>query len=84
MNSGKSRASLMWVVAAYLIYISYDLFDHRQDTDTTMSPAARYLFIGLFVLAAAAIAVYGFRIWKDSKKGTDDPPDQQDDSGMKE
>ena len=74
----------MWVVAAYLIYISYDLFDHRQDTDTTMSPAARYLFIGLFVLAAVAIAVYGFRVWKDSKKDQPDPPQKQDDSSMKE
>ena len=33
-----------------------------------MTPFMRWLFIGLFVIAAAGIGVYAFRVWKDGGK----------------
>lgn len=68
MNNGKSRAGLLAVAAGYLLYLSWELFDHRGDTETTMTPFMRWLFIGLFVIAAAGIGVYAFRVWKDGGK----------------
>ena len=64
MNNGKSRAGLLAVAAGYLLYLSWELFDHRGDTETTMTPFMRWLFIGLFVAAAAGIGVYAFHVWK--------------------
>ena len=66
MNNGKTRASLLGLVAAYLLYLSYELFAARADTNTTMTPAARTLFIILFVLAAVALAVYAVHVWRHS------------------
>ena len=68
LNNGKSRAGLLAVAAGYLLYLSWQLFDHRGDTKTTMTPFMRYLFIALFVIAAAGIGVYAFRVWKDAGK----------------
>ena len=66
MNSGKSRATLLGVVGAYVLYLAYQLFEGRDQTDTTMSPGARYAFIALFVLCGLAVLVYALRVWKKS------------------
>ena len=68
LRNGKSRAGLLAAAAGYLLYLSWQLFDHRGDTDTTMTPFVRWLFIAFFVIAAAAIGIYAFRVWKAGAK----------------
>ena len=83
MNNGKTRASLMGIVAAYLLYTAYELFQGRNDPETTMTPAAMILFITLFVGAAVALAIYAYRLWKRSAKEDPDPPQQEDRDSLK-
>ena len=77
MNQQKTRSSLYGIVAAYLLYIAYGLFRDRNSADTTMTPAARILFIALFVLAAGALLVYAWRTWKQGSKEEDQPPEDK-------
>ena len=80
MNNGKSRAGLLAVAAGYLLYLSWQLFEHRGDTETTMTPFMRYLFIAFFVIAAAGVGVYAFRVWK---AGAKEEKQKQDDEALK-
>ena len=68
MNNGKTRSSLMGIVAFYLLYISYQLFQGRNDPESTMSPVVTILFIIFFVCAAAGVLIYAFKLWKKSEK----------------
>ena len=83
LNNGKTRASLFGLVALYLLYISYQLFQGRNETDTTMTPAARYLFIALFVIASVLVLIYAWRTWKHSKQEDDAPPQEDDKTSLK-
>ncbi len=83
MNNGKNRASLLGVVAVYLLYLSYELFQGRNDPNTTMAPVARILFIALFVISAAGILVYAVHVWRDSKRDDDRQPPRDDQNSMK-
>ena len=67
----------MGIAAMYLLYISYELFQGREDTNTTMTPAARILFIALFVVSAIALLWYTVHIWRQSAKedGQEQPKD---------
>ena len=80
MNNKKSRAGLLAVAAGYLLYLSWQLFEHRGHTDTTMTPFMRWLFISFFVIAAAGIGVYAFRVWK---AGGKEEERKQDDEAIK-
>ena len=80
MNNKKSRAGLLAVAAGYLLYLSWQLFEHRGDTDTTMTPFMRWLFISFFVIAAAGIGAYAFRVWK---AGGKEEERKQDDEAIK-
>ena len=82
MNQGKNRATLMGVVAAYLLYLAYGLLQDRTDPDTTMSPFARFGFIALFVIAAAAIGYYAVTLWRKSGNTREAPP-KDDEDGIK-
>ena len=64
MTSGKNRSTLFGVVGGYLIYLAYGLFRDRADTDTTMSPGMRALFIALFAVIGLALIVYAVILWK--------------------
>ena len=64
MNNGKTRASLLGIVGGYLLYTAYELYRDWGNPDTTMTTAARIVFIVLFVLAGAALLVYAVRVWK--------------------
>lgn len=64
MNGKKTRASLFVLVAAYLIYLCYGLFQGRLDASTTMSSWVRYASIGVFMVSAVVLAVYAFCLWK--------------------
>ena len=79
LYNGKVRSTLLGVVGAYLCYIAYQLFEGRAETDTSMTPAARYVFIALFVIAGAAIMVYAVVIWKRGLKEDEEQTKRKDD-----
>lgn len=84
MNNGKTRSSLLGVVGAYLLYTAYQLFEARGDTNTTMTPAVRILFIVFFVAAGAALLVYAVRVWKNSdKEQKEEEKERQDETSLK-
>ena len=83
LNSEKNRASLVAVVAAYLLYLAYQLFEARLDTDTTMTPTVRFLCIGLFVLAAIGLFVYAIHTWRHSTQEEEDEQRKRDEHTMK-
>ena len=83
MNNGKTRASLLGIAGLYLLYISYELFQGRHETETTMTPLVRWLFIALFVIAAAFVLAYAWRIWKRSKQEDENPPSRDDRDSLK-
>ena len=66
------------MAGGYLVYLAYGLFRDRAQTDTTMSPAARILFIALFALAGAALVIYALVLWLRSCK-EEDGQDRRDD-----
>ena len=78
MNREKTRSTLIGIVGAYLVYTAYQLFQGREDPQTTMSPAVMILFIALFVLAGAALVVYAVRLWLRAGKDGDDSRDDGD------
>ena len=75
LNSKKTRASLFGIAAFYLLYLAYGLFKDRRQTDTSMSPAARILFIAFFMLAAIALIVYAVREWLKADREEKHPPE---------
>lgn len=54
----------MAVVAAYLIYIAWELFQGRNASDTSMAPWVAVLFAALFVGAAGGLLVLAWKLWK--------------------
>ena len=80
MNAAKTRASLYIVVAGYLLYQAYGLYQGRNDPDTTMSPAVMVLFIALFVLAALGLAVFAVYTWRQSAR---EDKERQDENNLK-
>ena len=83
MNNGKTRSSLIGIVGAYLLYIAYELFQGRAETDTTMTPAARIFFIALFVLAGIGLLVYAVFMWRRSAKDEEEQKRKQDENALK-
>ena len=83
MNKGKTRSSLLGLAGAYLLYIAYGLYKDKGNADTTMSPAARILFIVLFAAAAAAILVYALLLWRRSDREDKSGDSGRNDSVMK-
>ena len=79
MNNGKTRSSLMAIVAAYLLYTAYELYQGRGNPDTTMTAPVMYLFIALFALAAAGLLVYAWRLWRQSGKQEEEKPPASED-----
>ena len=54
----------MGIVGGYLIYTAWQLFQGRNDPDTTMTIGIMILFMALFVIAGAALMVYAVILWK--------------------
>ena len=67
LNNDKTRSTLFGVIAAYFLYLCYGLFRDRHDTNTTMTPMIRWLFLILFAVAAVWLGLYALRIWKQSE-----------------
>ena len=68
MNKASIRSGLFAVVAVYMMKIAYDLYKARTDTDTTMTPAARTVFIVFFALAGIVLLVSAAVIWHRGRK----------------
>ena len=83
MNGTKARSGLIGVAGGYLLYIAYQLFRDRGDPNTTMTPAARIVFIVLFVLSGAAMLVYAWRLWKQSLKEEEEKQASDGGDGLK-
>ncbi|MBR3107562.1 MAG: hypothetical protein IKH30_10320 [Clostridia bacterium] len=83
MNSGKTRSTLLGVVGAYLVYLAYQLFEGRAETDTAMTPAARIVFIVFFALAGAAVMVYAVIVWRKSMKEEEQEKPKEDENTLK-
>lgn len=83
MNSEKTRASLFAIVAAYLLHLAYELFQSRLDPDTTMTPVLRYLFIGIFALAAIGLIVFAIHTWRHSTQEEEEDQRKRDEHTMK-
>lgn len=72
----------MAIVAAYLLHLAYQLFQGRNDPNTTMAPAVVYLFVALFALAAAGLIVYAWRLWKSAPK-EEEPSREENENSLK-
>ena len=64
MNGEKTRSCLMGIVGGYLIYTAWQLYQGRNDPDTTMTIGIMILFMALFVIAGIALMVYAVLLWK--------------------
>ena len=64
MNKRGARSGLYGIVAAFLLFTAYDLFKARNDTETTMTPAIRIVFIIFFAIAGIALICYAAWYWK--------------------
>ena len=81
MDFRKARPAIIGAAALYLLYIAYELFEGRSNPETDMSLPLRYVFIGFFVLAAAALVVYAYRLWaaqrRQDREGQEKPPEDE-------
>ena len=82
MNA-KTRSSLLALAAAYLLYLAHGLYQDRADPAATMAPTLRWLFIAVFALAAIAILVYAFLLWRRSEKEEKEKTDWEDENRLK-
>ena len=80
MNSGKTRSSLIGIVGCYLIYTAYQLYQGRNDPESTMPLAVMILFIVLFVGAGLALIVLAWRIWRRGEQEEEQRPKENENS----
>ena len=80
MRKRGARSGLYGVVAAFLLFTAYDLFKNRNETDTTMTPAIRTVFIIFFAVAGLGLIVYAWWHWRNHEK---DQKDDEDDNNLK-
>ena len=74
LNKEKTRSSLLGLVEFYLLYLAYELYQGRNDPNTTMTEGMAILFTVMFILAAAGLLIYAFREWKRSGQQEEEPP----------
>lgn len=76
MNN-KSRASFLALAAFYLLYLAYQLFEGREAPDAGMSLPVCWLFIVIFVLSAAGVLYYAWRMWQQAKKQDEEATEEE-------
>lgn len=59
-----TRATLRALVAGYLAYLAWQIYQGVRSGESTMNPTVGYLAAGFFLLAAVAFAVYLVRHWR--------------------
>ena len=64
MNGEKTRSCLMGIVGGYLIYTAWQLYQGRNDPETTMTIGIMILFMALFIAAGVALMAYAVVLWK--------------------
>ncbi len=74
------RLSMIAVVAGYMLYTAYQLFDNRNDPDSGMSMGVLILFVAFFSLAGIGLFAYAFYLWK---KGKQEEKNNDEREGMK-
>ncbi len=81
MNNPKTRASLLGVVAVYLLFSAYKIYEGRMDPGNNAAPAVMILIAVLFALMAAALLVYAWRSWlrADREERENRPPEEKED-----
>lgn len=68
----KARPVLLGGAAIYMVYTAYSLFKERSDPESSMPVWMICLFSAVFVLAAVAIALYAYKLWKIQKKSDEE------------
>ena len=71
-------AAIRAVVAGYLAYLAWQIVKGVRSGESTMTPAVGYAIAALFVLAAAAFAVYLIRRWKKEVEAARLPADREE------
>ena len=64
MNRPKNRSYLMGVVGGYLLYLAWQLFDDRNNPDSTMAVWLNITFAAFFVIVGIGLMIFAFRIWR--------------------
>lgn len=64
MNGEKTRSCLMGIVGGYLVYTAWQLYQGRNDPETTMTAGMMILFVALFVIAGVGLMAYAVILWK--------------------
>ena len=57
-------AAIRALVAGYLAYLAWQIYQGVRSGESTMNPTVGYLAAGFFLLAAVAFAVYLVRRWR--------------------
>ncbi len=64
MNGEKTRSCLIGIVGGYLVYLAWQLYQGRNDPETTMTVGMMILFVTLFVIAGVGLMGYAVILWK--------------------
>ena len=83
MNNGKSRATLQAVVALYLLYTAWELFQGRNAPDTSMAPQFAVLFAILFFIAAGGILYLAWKSWKRAEQSEESNEKEDNPNSLK-
>ena len=79
-----TRATLRALVAGYLAYLAWQIVKGVRSGESTMTPAVGYAIAALFVLAAAAFAVYLIRQWRLETEAARLPESAQTEEGTED
>ena len=77
-------AALRALAAGYLAYLAWQILAGVQSGETTMTPAVGYAAAAVFLLAAAAFAVYLIRQWRIESEAARLPESDEAESGAEE
>ena len=79
-----TSAVLRALVAGYLIYLAWQILRNLRTGETTMTPAVGYAAAAVFLLAAAAFAVYLIRQWRIESEAARLPESDEAESSAEE
>ncbi len=81
MNNQKTGATLKGVVAVYLLFAAYRIYEGRMDPGNNVPPFVMILLAVLFALAAVWLLVYAWKGWQraDREERENRPPEENDD-----
>ena len=86
MKQERNRAGLLGIAGAYLLYLAWQLFQGRNNPDSSMPRAVLGLFIGIFGIAACALFVMSWKLWQkaaDKEKEEREETSKEDSDSLK-